>query len=59
MLTDGSYRFGVVTTMIVTIITLSLVVLTGMVGRISLAQAAFAGWAGLVVAKLGDKLPFR
>ena len=58
VLTDGSYRFGVVTTMIVTIITLSLVVLTGLVGQISLAQAAFAGSAGFVVAKLGDKLPF-
>jgi branched-chain amino acid transport system permease protein len=56
--THGSYRFGVVTTMIMTIIALSLVILTGMVGQISLAQAAFAGSAGFVLAKLGTKLPF-
>ena len=56
-LTHGSYRFGVVTTMIMTIIVLSLVVLTGMVGQISLAQAAFVGSAGFVLAKLGTKLP--
>jgi branched-chain amino acid transport system permease protein len=58
VLTHGSYRFGVVTSMIVTIIALSLVVLTGMVGQISLAQAAFAGSAGFVLAKLGSNLPF-
>jgi branched-chain amino acid transport system permease protein len=57
-LTHGSYRFGVVTTMIMTIIALSLVILTGMVGQISLAQAAFAGSAGFVLAKLGTNLPF-
>ncbi|MEO5898563.1 MAG: ABC transporter permease [Ilumatobacteraceae bacterium] len=56
--THGSYRFGVVTSMIMTIVALSLVVLTGMVGQISLAQAAFAGSAGFVLAKLGNKLPF-
>ena len=56
--THGSYRFGVVTSMIVTIIALSLVILTGMVGQISLAQAAFAGSAGFVLAKLGDSIPF-
>ncbi len=56
--THGSYRFGVVTTMIMTIVALSLVILTGMVGQISLAQAAFAGTAGFVLAKLGTKLPF-
>jgi branched-chain amino acid transport system permease protein len=58
MLTDGSYRFGVITSMIAALLALSLVVLTGYVGQISLAQAAFAGTAGFVVSKLGTGLPF-
>ena len=37
---------------------LSLVVLTGFVGQISLAQAAFAGVAGLILSKLGTDIPF-
>jgi branched-chain amino acid transport system permease protein len=56
--TDGSYRFGVVTSMIVAVIALSLVVLTGLVGQISLAQAAFAGSAGFALSKIGTGLPF-
>lgn len=50
--TDGSFRFGVMTTMIMAIIALSLVVLTGLVGQISLAQAAFAGASGFTLSKL-------
>ena len=53
-LTSGSYRFGIITSMIVTIIMLSLVVLTGLVGQISLAQAGIAGTAGFALSKLGD-----
>ena len=53
-LTSGSYRYGVITSMIVTIIMLSLVVLTGLVGQISLAQAGIAGTAGFALSKLGD-----
>jgi branched-chain amino acid transport system permease protein len=56
--TGGSYRFGVVTSMIVAIIALSLVVLTGVVGQISLAQAAFAGSAGFALSKIGTTVPF-
>ncbi|MCU1500956.1 MAG: Polyamine-transporting ATPase [Ilumatobacteraceae bacterium] len=56
--TSGSYRFGVITSLASALIALSLVVLTGMVGQISLAQTAFAGLAGLVLAKLGDAVPF-
>jgi len=52
VVTSGSYRFGVVTSMIIAIIALSLVVLTGFVGQISLAQAAFAGTSGFVLSKL-------
>jgi branched-chain amino acid transport system permease protein len=58
LLTDGSYRFGVITSMIVALMALSLVVLTGFVGQISLAQAAFAGSAGFVLSKIGTGLPF-
>ena len=57
-LTGGSYRFGVITSMIVAVLALSLVVLTGLLGQISLAQAAFAGTAGFALSKIGDALPF-
>jgi ABC-type branched-subunit amino acid transport system ATPase component/branched-subunit amino acid ABC-type transport system permease component len=56
--TEGSYRFAVITSMIGAIIALSLVVLTGLVGQISLAQAAIAGTAGFVLSKVGGSLPF-
>ena len=56
--THGSYRFGVITSLASALIALSLVVLTGMVGQISLAQTAFAGLAGLVLAKIGTHVPF-
>jgi branched-chain amino acid transport system permease protein len=58
VLTHGSYRFGVITSMIVSVIALSLVVLTGLVGQISLAQAAFAGTAGFALSKIGTTVPF-
>lgn len=60
VLTTGSYRFGVVTTMIMAIVALSLVVLTGLVGQISLAQAAFAGASGFALSKLIENttIPF-
>ena len=54
VLLDGSYRFGLITSMIVAIIMLSLVVLTGLVGQISLAQAGIAGTAGFALSKLAD-----
>ncbi len=60
LLTNGTYRFGVISSMIISIIMLSLVVLTGLVGQISLAQAAIAGVAGFVLSKLttGMGVPF-
>ncbi|MCU1394842.1 MAG: Polyamine-transporting ATPase [Ilumatobacteraceae bacterium] len=58
VITSGSYRFGVITTMATALIALSLVMLTGMVGQISLAQAAFAGIAGLFLSKIGTSIPF-
>ncbi len=58
--TQGSYRIGIITSMIMTIVMLSLVVLTGLVGQISLAQAAIAGAAGFTLSTLGDTvgIPF-
>ena len=60
VLTQGSFRLAVITSMIMTIVMLSLVVLTGLVGQISLAQAAIAGAAGFALSKLGDAagIPF-
>jgi ABC-type branched-subunit amino acid transport system ATPase component/ABC-type branched-subunit amino acid transport system permease subunit len=52
--TDGTYRFGILTSMIIAVIALSLVLLTGLVGQISLAQAAFAGSAGFALSKLAE-----
>ena len=54
VVTQGSYRFGLITSMIVAIISLSLVLLTGFIGQISLAQAAIAGSAGFAVSKLAS-----
>ena len=58
VLTSGGYRFGVITSLAVALIALSLVVLTGMVGQISLAQAAFGGIAGIALYRMGDSVPF-
>ena len=50
--TSGSYRFGVVSSMILVLLALSYVLLTGYLGQISLAQLAFAGVAALTLSKL-------
>ncbi|MBW6437282.1 ABC transporter permease [Actinoplanes hulinensis] len=50
-LTSGSWRFGVVTSIIMALIALSLVVLTGYLGQISLASMAFAGTGGFVLSR--------
>jgi branched-chain amino acid transport system permease protein len=50
-LTSGSWRFGVVTSIIMALIALSLVVLTGYLGQISLASMAFAGAGGFVLSR--------
>jgi ABC-type branched-subunit amino acid transport system ATPase component/ABC-type branched-subunit amino acid transport system permease subunit len=56
--TSGSYRFGLVTTLALAILFLSVVVLTGLTGQLSLAQAAVAGVGGFTMAKLGTSIPF-
>ncbi|GAA3524943.1 hypothetical protein GCM10022234_22250 [Aeromicrobium panaciterrae] len=60
LLTADSWRFGIVTSMILSLIALSLVLLTGYLGQISLASIAFAGTAGFALSKLtiGLGVPF-
>ena len=60
LLTSGGYRFGIITSMIVSIIMLSLVLLTGLIGQISLAQAGLAGLAGFTLSKVTESagVPF-
>ncbi|MCW0212988.1 MAG: ABC transporter permease [Pseudonocardia sp.] len=50
-LTEGTIRFGLTTSLILSLLALSYVVLTGYLGQISLAQSAFAGAAGFVLSK--------
>ena len=54
LLLGGQYRLGLVNSLVGAVICLSLVVLTGYVGQISLAQMAFAGVAGFSLAKLAS-----
>ena len=60
LLLEGQARLGLVNSMIGAVICLSIVVLTGYLGQISLAQMAFAGVAGFSLAKLtgGLGVPF-
>ena len=52
VLTEGTWRYGVVTSVILSLIAMSLVLLTGYLGQISLASMAFAGAAGFALSKL-------
>ena len=54
LMTQGSWRFGVITSMILTIAVMSIVLLTGLTGQISLAQAGLAGLAGFALSKLAE-----
>ncbi|KAA0233915.1 MAG: hypothetical protein JJLCMIEE_01094 [Acidimicrobiales bacterium] len=51
---QGSYRAALIASLIAALVCLSLVVLTGFVGQISLGQMAFAGIAGFALSKLGE-----
>ncbi len=53
-LLGGGYRFGLITSLTMSMITLSVLVLTGLVGQISLTQAALAGSSGFILSKLAD-----
>ena len=50
--TSAGWRAAVIQSVITVCVLLSLVVLTGLVGQVSLAQAAFAGLGGFLLAKL-------
>ena len=54
----GGYRTALTVTMIGAVLCLSLVILTGFAGQISLAQMSFAGIAGFVLSGAGGDLPF-
>ena len=58
--TDGSYRAALMNSMIFGVISLSLVVVTGYCGQISLAQLTLAGVAGFLLSPLTDSwsVPF-
>ncbi|MBU3688361.1 MAG: ABC transporter permease [Acidimicrobiales bacterium mtb01] len=59
MVSGGSLRFAVITTMIMAIMSLSLVVITGFVGQISLAPVALAGVAGFVLSAVERRTALR
>jgi branched-chain amino acid transport system permease protein len=52
------WRQSTINTLVATVIALSLVVLVGFVGQISLAQMALAGTAGFFMSKYFEDLPF-
>jgi branched-chain amino acid transport system permease protein len=56
LLTSGTWRFALVTSAVMALIALSLVVLTGFLGQISLAAMAFAGAAGFALSRLTTNL---
>ncbi|MDQ2648407.1 MAG: branched-chain amino acid ABC transporter permease/ATP-binding protein [Actinomycetota bacterium] len=58
--TDGSYRSALINTLILGVISLSLVVVTGYCGQISLAQLTLAGVAGFSLSTFTDSwgIPF-
>ena len=53
---DSAYRLGIIVSAIATVVALSVVVLTGLVGQISLATFALAGTAGFAMVRAGDSL---
>jgi branched-chain amino acid transport system permease protein len=57
---SSGLKLALMNSMLIAIIMLSIVVLTGFVGQISLAQAAIAGVAGFSLSKLADQwgIPF-
>jgi sulfate-transporting ATPase len=57
---DGSYRSAVINSLILGVISLSLVVVTGYCGQISLAQLTLAGAAGFLLSSFSDSwgIPF-
>ncbi|MCR1784926.1 ABC transporter permease [Nocardioides carbamazepini] len=59
-LSQDEWRFGLTTSLIMTVLALSYVIVTGYLGQISLVQVAFAGTSGFVLSKFGQDvgIPF-
>jgi ABC-type branched-subunit amino acid transport system ATPase component/branched-subunit amino acid ABC-type transport system permease component len=53
LVTSGSYRAALITSMILAVISLSLVVVTGFAGQVSLAQLALAGVGAFLLSRFG------
>ncbi len=53
---DSSYRLGIIISGIATVVALSVIVLTGLVGQISLATFALAGTAGFAMVRATESL---
>ncbi|MEQ1785510.1 MAG: ABC transporter permease [Acidimicrobiales bacterium] len=53
---DSAYRSGIIVSAIATIVALSVVVLTGLVGQISLATFALAGTAGFAMVRVTESV---
>lgn len=51
---DAHWRLGLITSLAASVVCLSLVVLTGFVGQISLAQMSLAGISGFAIAKFAE-----
>jgi branched-subunit amino acid ABC-type transport system permease component len=59
LVADATYRQALIISLIFALLTLSVVVVTGFTGQISLAQLAFAGTAGFAAIKLAEqRVPF-
>jgi branched-chain amino acid transport system permease protein len=56
LLLHGDYRLALVNSLIGVLVCLSIVVVTGYLGQLSLAQMAFAGVAGFALTRLQDPL---
>jgi branched-chain amino acid transport system permease protein len=55
---DPTIRFAALESMFVATLLLSVVVLTGFVGQVSLAQLSFAGFSAFMLSRFGSVLPF-
>ena len=55
---DATVRFAMLQTIFVATLLLSVVVLTGFVGQVSLAQLSFAGFSAFMLSRFDDAFPF-
>lgn len=55
---DATVRFAMLQTTFIVTLLLSVVVLTGFVGQVSLAQLSFAGFSAFMLSRFDDAVPF-